>query len=277
MTLREPLAHPGEMPLPSDTASGGRGVALVTGGRRGIGRAICRELAARGFDIAVVDVVDDDSGRETVEMVRQAGRKTLFRQCDISDTGSYSALLDQVEGNLGAISCLVNNAGIQVPVRGDLLDVSEEMFDHLININLRGTFFLTQAVARRMVAQTAPAAERSIITITSANAGLVSPEKGPYCVSKAGLSMASQQFALRLAAEGIRVHEIRPGLIRTSMTADVYDRYSPLVAAGGICPMRRWGEPEDIARGIATLATGAMPFSTGDIYNIGGGMQIHQL
>lgn len=277
MTLREPPPRASEKALPSDAGLGERGVALVTGGRRGIGRAICRELAANGFDVAVVDIVDDDSGRETVEMVKRVGRKTFFRQCDISDTGCYATLLDQVEGELGAISCLVNNAGIQVPVRGDLLDVSEEMFDHLININLRGTFFLTQAVARRMVAQTAPVAERSIITITSANAGLVSPEKGPYCVSKAGLSMASQQFALRLAAEGIRVHEIRPGLIRTSMTADVYERYSPLVAAGDICPMRRWGEPEDIARGIATLATGAMPFSTGDIYNIGGGMQIHQL
>lgn len=277
MTLSEPLPRASETPQLPQTGAGERGVALVTGGRRGIGRAICRELARSGFDIAVIDIIDDDSGRETVEMVRQAGRKTLFRQCDISDTGSYNATLDRVEGELGAISCLVNNAGIQVPVRGDLLEVSEEMFDHLININLRGTFFLTQAVARRMVAQTTPAAERSIITVTSANAGLVSPEKGPYCVSKAGLSMASQQFALRLAEEGIRVHEIRPGLIRTNMTVDVYDRYSPLVAAGDICPMRRWGEPEDIARGIATLAMGAMPFSTGDIYNIGGGMQIHQL
>lgn len=277
MTLSEPLSRTSDAPLPSRTGAGERGVALVTGGRRGIGRAICRELAGSGFDVAVVDIIDDDSGRETTDMVKRAGRNTLFRQCDIADTAAHGALLEEVERNLGAISCLVNNAGIQVPVRGDLLDVSEEMFDRLININLRGTFFLTQAVARRMVAQTAPPEERSIITVTSANAGLVSPEKGPYCVSKAGLSMASQQFAVRLAAEGIRVHEIRPGLIRTNMTADVYERYSPLVASGEICPMRRWGEPEDIGRGIAALATGAMPFSTGDIYNIGGGMQIHQL
>ena len=254
-----------------------RGVALVTGGRRGIGRAICTTLAARGFDIALIDIVDDHEVERTVAAVEAIGKKVVFQKLDISETGKHVALVQALQAQIGEITCLVNNAGIQVPVRGDMLDVTEEMFDQLIDINLKGTFFLTQAVVRQMVNTQSKYQERSVITITSANAELVSPEKGPYCISKAGLSMASQQFAIRLASEGIRVHEIRPGLIETDMTADVYEKYSPDVKAGTICPMRRWGKPEDIAGGIATLAIGAMPFSTGDIYNIGGGMQIPRL
>lgn len=254
-----------------------RGVAIVTGGRRGIGRAVCVALAAKGFDVAMLDIVDDREVEETVRLVEGQGRKVTFHQLDIGATNRHRELVQAISSNFGPISCLVNNAGIQVSVRGDLLDVSEESFDDLININLKGTFFFTQSVAREMISKASPAVERSIITITSANAALVSPEKGPYCVSKAGLSMATQQFAIRLAHEGIRVHEIRPGLISTDMTADVKDRYTDDVERGVLCPMRRWGHPEDIAIGVATLAVGDMPFSTGDIYNIGGGMQIPRL
>jgi NAD(P)-dependent dehydrogenase (short-subunit alcohol dehydrogenase family) len=254
-----------------------RGLAIVTGGRRGIGRAICRELAVAGFDIAIVDIVDDESVHDTLEIVRSSGRLVGFYQRDIAQTAGNGELISSIEGDLGEVSCLVNNAGVQVSVRGDLLDVSEETFDRLVGINLRGTFFFTQAVARAMVSRPQPLAERSIVTITSANAGLVSPEKGPYCISKAGLSMASQQFAIRLADAGVRVHEIRPGLIETDMTVDVYDKYSAQVEAGQLSVIRRWGQPEDIARGVATLATGGMPFSTGDIYHIGGGIQLHRL
>ncbi|WP_341236016.1 3-ketoacyl-ACP reductase [uncultured Sulfitobacter sp.] len=264
-------------PVDAGPKSVGRGVALVTGGRRGIGRAICTTLAMRGFDIALVDIVEDQEVEKTVSAVEATGKSAIFQQLDISETDKHDEIVENVQFQLGEITCLVNNAGIQVPVRGDILDVSEETFDQLMDINLKGTFFLTQAVARKMVSTKSGYKERSIITITSANAALVSPEKGPYCISKAGLSMASQQFAIRLAADGIRVHEIRPGLIETDMTADVFEKYSPDVATGSICPMRRWGQPEDIATGIATLAIGAMPFSTGDIYNIGGGMQIPRL
>jgi NAD(P)-dependent dehydrogenase (short-subunit alcohol dehydrogenase family) len=262
---------------PAPAGRGERGLAIVTGGRRGIGRAICHALASAGFDIAVVDVVDDDHGRETVEIARACGSQAAFYHRDISETASNSDFLLRIEQDLGEIACLVNNAGIQVSVRGDLLDVTEQVFDRLLGVNLRGTFFFTQAVARVMLSRPAPETERSIITITSANAGLVSPEKGPYCISKAGLSMASQQFAVRLADAGIHVHEIRPGLIHTDMTADVYEKYSAQVEAGQLSAIRRWGQPEDIARGVATLAVGSIPFSTGDIYHIGGGMQIHRL
>lgn len=257
--------------------SAGRGLAVVTGGRRGIGRAICCELARVGFDIAIVDIVDDENASETVDLVSRLGRNSAFYRRDISETSGNAAFVEGLERDQGEITCLVNNAGVQVSVRGDLLDVTEESFDRLIGINLRGTFFLTQAVARAMLSRRQSASERSVVTITSANAGLVSPEKGPYCISKAGLSMASQQFAIRLADAGIRVHEIRPGLIRTDMTADVYEKYSSQVETGQLSAIRRWGQPEDIARAVATLAAGGLPFSTGDIYHIGGGMQIHRL
>ncbi len=249
-------------------------VALVTGGRRGIGRAVTAELAARGFDVAVIDHVEDGAS-ETLALVEAAGRRGLFQTLDVSQTENHAAVLDHIAQEMGPLSCLVNNAGVMVSVRGDLLDVDEAEFDRLIGINLRGTFFLTQAVARRMLTQ--PGTDRSIITITSANAHLVSPEKGVYCVSKAGLSMAMQTFALRLAADGIRVHEIRPGLITTDMTAEVNDQYTPGIESGALCALRRWGKPSDIAQAIGTLASGGMPYSTGDIYNIGGGMHIPRL
>ncbi|MFC3072983.1 3-ketoacyl-ACP reductase [Shinella pollutisoli] len=253
------------------------GVALVTGGRRGIGRAICLELAGRGFDIAFVDWVEDENVGETIALLAGTGRRAAFFPLDISSIDRHDAVVARIWEEFGPITCLVNNAGIQVSVRGDMLEVDEAEFDRLVSVNLRGTFFLTQAVARRMLAAAAPGVERSIITITSANAHLVSPEKAAYCISKAGLSMAVQAFAVRLAESGIRVHEIRPGLIETDMTAEVYDRYSPGILNGELCALRRWGEPSDIACAIATLATGGMPYSTGDIYNIGGGMQIPRL
>lgn len=249
-----------------------RGTALVTGGRRGIGRAICRAIARAGFDVAFTDIVAPEEVEATLADIREAGRAARYDRRDISETAGNAEFVATVERELGPIDCLVNNAGIQVQVRGDLLEVTEESFDRLIATNLRGTFFLTQAVARA-----ASAATRSVITITSANAGLVSPEKGPYGISKAGLSMASQQFAVRLAEAGIQVHEIRPGLIRTDMTAGVHETYSPLVESGAISPVRRWGEPDEIAQAVVTLASGALPFSTGDIFHIGGGMHMHRL
>lgn len=264
------------LPLPDRPATAKRGVAVVTGARRGIGRAICAALAEAGYDIAVIDI-SRDGAEETVDGVTGLGGKAGFYEMDISRTQDFTKVMAAIEADLGPIDCLVNNAGVQVSERGDLLDVSEESFDRLLNVNLRGTFFFTQAVARRMVERAEPPEHRSIVFITSANAHLVSPEKGPYCISKAGLSMASQQFALRLAEHGIGVYEIRPGLIRTDMTADVVERYSDGIENGTLSAIRRWGQPEDIARGIATLVTGGMPFSTGDVYNIGGGMQIPRL
>lgn len=257
----------------------GLGVALVTGGRRGIGRAICLELAHRGYDIAFVDWVEDHHVERTLSILASTGRKAAYFPLDIAKVDRHDEIVNTVWEQLGPITCLVNNAGIQVSVRGDMLEVDEAELDRLLSVNLRGTFFLTQLVAKKMVevAASAPDVVRSIITITSANAHLVSPEKAAYCISKAALSMAMQAYAVRLAEHGVRVYEIRPGLIETDMTAEVYDRYSPGMLDGSLCALRRWGKPDDIAGAIATLATGAMPYSTGDIYNIGGGMQIPRL
>jgi len=270
------------MKVSADNAShaghgGTLGIALVTGGRRGIGRAICLDLATRGFDIAFIDLEEDDDARKTQSMVSDLGRRVRFVAADIARTRSIAAVIERLAGELGPITCLVNNAGVQVAVRGDPLEMDEAEFDRLIGVNLRGTYFVTQVVARHMLAAGTTDHLRSIITITSANAGLVSPEKGAYCISKAGLSMAMQVFALRLAEAGIRVHEVRPGLIETSMTADVLEQYSPRIEDGSICALRRWGQPEDVAGAIGALATGAIPYSTGDVYHIGGGMQISRL
>ncbi|MGH7069864.1 MAG: 3-ketoacyl-ACP reductase [Acetobacteraceae bacterium] len=262
---------------PRTGEGGALGVALVTGGRRGIGRAACLELATRGFDIAFVDLDDDDETRKTQSSIGALGRRVRFVAADISRPRSIAAAVERFASELGPLTCLVNNAGVQVAVRGDPLDVDEAEFDRVIGVNLRGTYFVTQLVARHMLATAATGYPRSIITITSANAALVSPEKGAYCIAKAGLSMAMQVFALRLAEAGIRVHEIRPGLIETAMTANVIQQYSPRIDDGSICPLRRWGQPEDVAGTVGLLATGAIPFSTGDVYNIGGGMHINRL
>jgi NAD(P)-dependent dehydrogenase (short-subunit alcohol dehydrogenase family) len=263
---KQPVISPGDL-----------GVALVTGGRRGIGQAVCGELAAKGFDVAFLDRTQDSKVGETVALIESFNRKALFVAADISKSELHTKIVDEIVAEMGPISCLVNNAGVQVSVRGDILDVDEKEFDRLIGVNLRGTFFLTKAVARSMIKFSGTQDNRSIITVTSANAHLVSPEKGVYCVSKSGLSMAMQAFALRLADEGIRVHEVRPGLIATDMTSDARDRYTPAIESGEICAMKRWGTPADIAKAIGTLAVGGMPFSTGDIYNIGGGMHIPRL
>jgi len=254
------------------------GVALVTGGRRGIGRAVCLALANCGFDIAFVDWIKDDHVAETIALLADSGQRAAFFPLDIANIDRHEETIARIWAEFGPIHCLINNAGVQVSTRGDMLAIDATEFDRLVSVNLRGTFFLTQTIARRMLAA-APRqdVERSIITITSSNAHLVSPEKAAYCISKAALSMAMQVFAVRLAESGIRVHEIRPGLIETDMTAEVYDHYSPGMLNGNLCALRRWGDPSDIARAIATLATGGMPYSTGDIYNIGGGMQIPRL
>lgn len=256
--------------------TGRMGVALVTGGRRGIGRAIAIALADAGFDIAVLDREEDDDARTTVQAITERGARTVFHAADIGDVESHARIVERVQSDLGTIRCLVNNAGIQVPERKDLLDFEPAVFDSLIRVNLRGTFFLTQTVARHMLDHP-DGAHRSIITITSANANLVSPEKGPYCISKAGLSMAIGQYALRLARDGIGVYEVRPGLIATPMTEDVRARYDADISSGRICPEARWGQPEDIAGAVMALASGAMPFSTGDVFNVGGGMHIPRL
>jgi NAD(P)-dependent dehydrogenase (short-subunit alcohol dehydrogenase family) len=251
-----------------------RRVAIVTGGRRGIGRGICQALAASGFDLAVVDVAEDGA-EETMTGARERGAKAVFVRGDIADLKGHAAVLDQVYGAFGMVDCLVNNAGVSVAQRGDLLDVTPESFDRVVGINLRGTFFFTQATAKRMVAEsrTPEAPPRAIVTISSINAWLVGPDRAEYCVAKTGLAMMTKLFAVRLAPHRIHTYEIRPGVIATDMTAVAKAKYDRLIGEG-LSPIARWGQPEDVGAAVAALATGALPFATGDAYHIDGGMHI---
>jgi NAD(P)-dependent dehydrogenase (short-subunit alcohol dehydrogenase family) len=257
------------------TASG-RPVALVTGARRGIGRAIALALARTGHDVAITDMVDDGATEETLEAIRAAGARAVATVFDLADLAAHAAALDFVETALGPVDVLVNNAGRGSVVRGDLLDLRPENFDTVLGVNLRGTVFLSNAVVRRMLATAGGRQARAVITVTSVSAELASHERADYCVSKAGLSMYVKALALRLAGSGIAVHEIRPGIIRTDMTAGVADKYDGLID-GGLVPDRRWGEPEDVAAAVAALASGAFAFARGQVITVDGGLSVPRL
>ena len=252
-----------------------RPTALVTGGRRGIGRGSALALAAAGFDVVIVDLERDADAEQTLAGIAERGGHGAFLQGDIAALDGHAPLVDAAFDAFGRIDCLLNNAGVGVLSRGDLLDVTVESYDRCLATNLRGTFFLTQAVARRML-QVPPAAgslQRSIVTITSVNAEIASTSRGEYCIAKAGGAMLTRLFALRLAAHGIAVYEIRPGVIRTAMTAPVAERYQREIDQG-LSPIARWGEPEDIGRAVATLATGGLPFSVGQVVYVDGGLNL---
>ena len=250
-----------------------RPTALVTGGRRGIGRGIAWELAAAGFDVAITDVVEDAEVATTMDglSVRQA--RNLFLRADVADLDGHAALLDRAWDELGGIDCLVNNAGVTSDVRGDLLELTPKSWDRVLATNLRGPFFLTQRLANRLIAAPPEGFARTIINIASENAVYPATERGDYCVSKTGVSMMTKLFALRLGPHGIAVHEIRPGIVRTDMTAPVRERTEKRIAAG-MAPFNRWGEPADIGRAVAALASGAFAYSTGDAYYVDGGYHI---
>jgi NAD(P)-dependent dehydrogenase (short-subunit alcohol dehydrogenase family) len=255
-----------------------RPIAAVTGARQGIGRGIAFALAEGGFDIVALDLTEDEFAAETLSGIQARGARAAFIPADIAEVERREAVSGAIFEAFGTLDCLVNNAGVQVKVRGDLLDVTPESYDRVMRINLRGTFFLTQAVAQRMVAESRDegAPHRSIITISSANAFLVGPDRPEYCFSKLSLSMMTKAFALRLGSHGIATYEIRPGLIRTDMTLPVRDKYTRMIGEG-LTPMPRWGEPADIGRAVATLASGAIPFSTGDAFHLDGGLHIPKL
>jgi 3-oxoacyl-[acyl-carrier protein] reductase len=253
-------------------------IALVTGARRGIGRGIAYALAKAGFDIVANDAVDDASTQETLTTIRGTGRQAVFLHGSIAELDRHSALVDQAFAMFGTVDCLVNNAGIQVKVRGDILDVRPESFDDILAVNLRGTFFLTQSVAKRMLAEARTSSDppRSIITISSANARIVGPNRAEYCIAKSGLAMMNQLFAIRLAERDIACYEVRPGIIRTDMTAPAKERYDALIEQG-VTPIRRWGEPADVGQTVAALAQRLLPFNTGDAFNVDGGLHIQVL
>jgi len=247
-------------------------VALVTGGTRGIGLGIAEALAADGWSLALCGVRDAGSVREVLE--RFDGRADYFR-CDVGSPEDRQRLVDAVHGRYGAVNALVNNAGRAPRVRADLLEASEDSFEDLIRTNLQGPYFLTQAIAARMVRQKDVDATftASIVFVTSVSAEMASVNRGEYCVSKAGLAMATRLFAVRLAAHGIPVFEVRPGIIATDMTERVKEAYDARIA-NGLVPEGRWGFPTDVGRVVTALLRGDAPYATGSVIHVDGGLSI---
>ncbi|MCW5255142.1 3-ketoacyl-ACP reductase [Verminephrobacter aporrectodeae subsp. tuberculatae] len=254
-----------------------RALAVVTGARRGIGAAIAIDLAAQGFDLAITDL-GPEGADATLDAIGAHGGRARFFASDLAEVGAHPALVDAITDWGGPIVALVNNAGIGSPRRGDLLEVPPQAFDRVLGVNLRGTFFMTQAVARHMLQTPAPAAApaRSIVTLSSVSADMASVERAEYCLSKSGLSMLTKLFALRLAAAGIGVFEIRPGVIRTPMTQAVSADYDQRIAQG-LVPMHRWGQPDDVARAVRALALGQLAFASGSVLCVDGALSIPRL
>lgn len=254
----------------------GRRVALVTGGRRGIGLAIAERLCADGFDVAITGTRDDDVAKAAVAKLEAHGGAATFVAGDVGAVADHARVLDAVEAALGPVDVLVSNAGIAPPQRLDLMETTPDNFDVVLGVNLRGAFFLAQAVAKRMIVRGGKDARRALIFISSCSAEMVSLSRIEYCISKAALAMAAEGFAVRLAAEGIAVFEVRPGIIRTDLTAGVAAKYDALIEAG-LVPARRWGEPADIAVAVSALAKGDLGFATGSVVNVDGGLTISRL
>lgn len=252
--------------------------ALVTGASRGIGRGIALALAARGWRVAVNYRSSPAAAVEVVDLIKAGGGDAVAIQADVAALDEHEALLDAAMGLFGRLDLLVNNAGIGPRVRVDLLDVTEESYDEVMGVNLRGPFFLTQRAAKLMLSQieagTIPSA--AIVNIGSISAYTASINRGEYCVSKAGMGMMTALFADRLATHGINVYEIRPGIIETDLTQGAKAKYDTLIE-GGLTPIRRWGQPEDIGRAVAALAGGDFPFSTGEVINVDGGFHLRRL
>ena len=253
-------------------------VAAVTGGMGGIGQGITLALTLRGFDVVVCDRAIDPHAAEALRARAAPATRLAFVAGDLADLAVHPRLGDSVFSAFGRLDCLVNNAGVSARSRGDLLDVLPDSYDLNFAVNTRAAFFLTQAVCKRMLAIPGDFAEsaRSVVFISSSNAAIVAPERGEYTMSKAAVAMMARLYAVRLAPHGIAVYEVRPGLIRTPMTAVAQARYDKLLA-DGFTPINRWGTPEDVGRAVATMAAGDLPFTTGAAIQVDGGMHLHHI
>jgi len=261
-------------------------VALITGASRGIGRGIALELASLGWDVVVNYAGNQQAAEATaadcVAQAKAAGRQIRAEVCqaDISLAADRQRLVDFTKRSFHRLDLLVNNAGVAPNIRADILEAGEESFDRLLSINVKGPYFLTQQVARWMIEQVRgdDSGRRSpkIITVSSISAYTASVNRGDYCVAKAALSMITPLYAARLAEFGIRVYEIRPGVIATDMTGPVKAKYDQLIAEG-LTPIKRWGQPSDIGKAVAAIALDLLPFSTGEVINVDGGFHLRRL
>lgn len=253
-------------------------VALVTGGTRGIGLGIARALAVDGWSLALCGLRPREDVAPVLSDLSSSGIPAEYWRADIGNANERDKLLQSVMGRFGRLHALVNNAGRAPGVRADLLDATEKSFDEVLRTNLQGPYFLTQIVARQLIQQKATNSgdAGAIVFVTSVSADMASPNRGDYCVSKAGLSMTAKLFAVRLAAHGIPVYEVRPGIIATDMTANVREVYDRRIAEG-LVPDNRWGLPEDVGRTVAALLRGEIAYATGTIVNVDGGLSIPRL
>ncbi len=257
----------------------GKPVAVITGASRGIGRAITVSLASSGFDIAAIARSLDSDGMEHLGQDVEKLNVSFFPiGLDISCTACHKEVVSNILERYGRIDFLVNNAGVAPLQRNDLLNLTEDSYDRVMNINLKGPVFFAQKIAREMIwlKDQIENYNPAIVFLSSVSAAMSSTTRAEYCISKAGLSMASMVFADRLSENGIIVYEVRPGVIQTDMTARVKDKFDKLIAEGFV-PQKRWGMPEDVGRAVASLARGDWKFSTGAVFEISGGLSIRSL
>lgn len=261
-------------------------VILVTGASRGLGRGIALRLAREGFSVAVNYASNAAEAEQTLKLCRSSfrgepapGQRFGAFQGDVGDTGQREALVEDTLRELGRIDALVNNAGIAPRVRADITEATEQSFDEVLRINLKGPYFLTQRVVRYWLRDRPEAllpGGFKIVFVTSMSANTASINRGEYCISKAGLSMAARLWSVRLAAEGIQVAELRPGIMATDMTSGVREKYDRLIGEG-IVPERRWGTPEDVGAAAAAVIRGDLPFTTGSVIDVDGGLHLRRL
>jgi len=253
-------------------------VALITGGSRGIGLGIVEALARLGFDLAINGVRPENDVQDVLESIRTSGAEVIYCQGNVAITSDRKKIIQQVKNHYGRLNILVNNAGIAPRERRDILATTEESFDEVMATNLKSNYFLSQDIANWMVEQKSSNADFSgcIINISSISATVASVNRGEYCVSKAGISMCTQLFAVRLGEFNIPVYEVRPGIISTDMTSGVREKYDTLIEQG-LCVQKRWGLPEDVGKCVGALAQGNFPYSTGQVFMVDGGLTIARL
>jgi 3-oxoacyl-[acyl-carrier protein] reductase len=251
--------------------------ALITGGSRGIGLGIAEALGKQGYSLAINGVRNENETREQLDSLRKL-TDVVYCQGNIGDLNDHMHIISKALSHFKTIDVLVNNAGVAPKTRKDIMELDEEGYDRLLDINLKGTFFLTQQVARQMLEEKSKNVQYHpcIITITSMSAEVASINRAEYCMSKAGLSMMTKLFATRLADAEIPVYEVRPGIIQTDMTSSVKEKYDKLIA-DGLTLEKRWGTPSDIGKIVAALAKGDIPYSTGQIIAADGGLTIQRL
>lgn len=270
--------HRGDLEGLKSPSGGFRGLALITGGSRGIGFGIAIELAKAGFNLVINGVREQKTVQPVLDGLKMFGIDVIYAQGDVSKKTDRHRIFDSVITEFGVLNVLINNAGIAPRERKDILEATEDIFDEVLTTNLKGPYFLTQLFANQMVQEKKvnPDFSGCIINVSSVSASVASVNRGEYCISKAGIAMATKLWAARLGEFGIPVYEIQPGVIKTDMTSGVTEKYDRLFEQG-LSIQKRWGTPEDVGKVAAAMATGMLPYSTGQVVMVDGGMTVQRL